>query len=317
MLLIDAKKERDFQKKHIERQKEKYLKTDVIQKYKYDYGYSMKIKLFESFLTDKNENSFILDVGANTAGEAEVLAFKGYKIIATDINEIALSYSFFRSKKFRKKNPIYYAADAHNLPFEDDLFDNVITFEVLHHLENVEVALKELYRVLKPGGKIFAYEPYAYNPYRRLAELRYYLIGSIEKSFSKKVLRNIFYKTGFKVKSIEKHALPPSDWKKKHVSLFRAHLKDLYFYLSKTFLPLFGNLLVVAEKPVTDQKTLKKIKSIHDHLICPITKTKLVFKNGGFVSSNQEDKQYFYRIYQGVPVLIETDGIEYNHNSWP
>ena len=68
-MILDAKKERDFQKKHIERQKEKYLKTDVIQKYKYDYGYSMKIKLLESFLEDKNENRFILDVANAINGE--------------------------------------------------------------------------------------------------------------------------------------------------------------------------------------------------------------------------------------------------------
>ena len=43
-------------------------------------------------------------------------------------------------------------ADIHQLPFEPDLFDVAICNHVLEHVENDIQAMKEIYRVLKPGG---------------------------------------------------------------------------------------------------------------------------------------------------------------------
>jgi SAM-dependent methyltransferase len=51
-------------------------------------------------------------------------------------------------------------ADAEELPFEDQSFDLVLGHAVLHHLPAPERAFSELYRVLRPGGRIvFAGEP--------------------------------------------------------------------------------------------------------------------------------------------------------------
>lgn len=46
----------------------------------------------------------------------------------------------------------YFEADATSLPFEDNKFDVVLAFGVLHHIENWLDALKEIKRVLKNGG---------------------------------------------------------------------------------------------------------------------------------------------------------------------
>ncbi len=43
-------------------------------------------------------------------------------------------------------------ADATSLPFVDASFDLVLSFGVLHHIENWQDALKEIKRVLRPGG---------------------------------------------------------------------------------------------------------------------------------------------------------------------
>lgn len=42
--------------------------------------------------------------------------------------------------------------DANKLPFEDNSFDYVWSWGVLHHSPNLELSIKELFRVLKPGG---------------------------------------------------------------------------------------------------------------------------------------------------------------------
>lgn len=51
-------------------------------------------------------------------------------------------------------------ADAETIPYEDDTFDLVVGHAVLHHIPDVEQALREVLRVLKPGGRfVFAGEP--------------------------------------------------------------------------------------------------------------------------------------------------------------
>ena len=51
-------------------------------------------------------------------------------------------------------------ADAERLPYEEATFDLVVGHAVLHHIPDVEQALREVLRVLKPGGRfVFAGEP--------------------------------------------------------------------------------------------------------------------------------------------------------------
>ncbi|NLU82046.1 class I SAM-dependent methyltransferase [Rhodococcus sp. HNM0569] len=51
-------------------------------------------------------------------------------------------------------------ADAETIPYEDDTFDLVVGHAVLHHIPDVEQTLREVLRVLKPGGRfVFAGEP--------------------------------------------------------------------------------------------------------------------------------------------------------------
>lgn len=44
------------------------------------------------------------------------------------------------------------AGDIYELPFKDDELDGLMMVRVTHHLKHMEKAMKELYRVLKPGG---------------------------------------------------------------------------------------------------------------------------------------------------------------------
>lgn len=51
-------------------------------------------------------------------------------------------------------------ADAESLPYEDGCFDLVVGHAVLHHVPDVEAALREVLRVLRPGGRfVIAGEP--------------------------------------------------------------------------------------------------------------------------------------------------------------
>lgn len=43
--------------------------------------------------------------------------------------------------------------DAEELPYQDNTFDFVYTFGVIHHTPDMEKCIREIYRVLKPGGR--------------------------------------------------------------------------------------------------------------------------------------------------------------------
>jgi SAM-dependent methyltransferase len=61
-------------------------------------------------------------------------------------------------------------ADPYATPFADDSFDIVIGASILHHLD-VDRALAEIRRVLRPGGRGVFVEPLAHNPLMRLGRL--------------------------------------------------------------------------------------------------------------------------------------------------
>jgi SAM-dependent methyltransferase len=68
-------------------------------------------------------------------------------------------------------------ADAERIPYDDDTFDLVVGHAVLHHIPDVAGALREVLRVLKPGGRfVFAGEPTRIGDWyaRRLGRLTWW-----------------------------------------------------------------------------------------------------------------------------------------------
>ena len=65
-------------------------------------------------------------------------------------------------------------ADAESIPYPDDSFDLVVGHAVLHHIPDLDQALREVLRVLRPGGRfVFTGEPTRQGDYvaRRLSQL--------------------------------------------------------------------------------------------------------------------------------------------------
>ena len=57
------------------------------------------------------------------------------------------------------------SGDIHNLPFADESFDKILMSEVLEHLSDDRRALRELYRILRPGGILAISVPHADYPF--------------------------------------------------------------------------------------------------------------------------------------------------------
>ncbi|MGB9376247.1 MAG: class I SAM-dependent methyltransferase [Mycobacteriales bacterium] len=75
-------------------------------------------------------------------------------------------------------------ADAESIPYDDDSFDLVVGHAVLHHIPDVDLALREVLRVLRPGGRfVFAGEPTRYGDVvaRRLSRLTWWATTELTK----------------------------------------------------------------------------------------------------------------------------------------
>jgi ubiquinone/menaquinone biosynthesis C-methylase UbiE len=75
-------------------------------------------------------------------------------------------------------------ADAERLPYDDNTFDIVIGHAVLHHIPDLDLAFRELLRVLKPGGRfVFAGEPTRHGDYlaRRLSRFTWWAATNVTR----------------------------------------------------------------------------------------------------------------------------------------
>jgi SAM-dependent methyltransferase len=96
------------------------------------------------------------------------------------------------------------AADVRALPFRDASFDAIYSMGTIEHFDETELAVKEMARVLKPGGCAIIGVPNRHDPFLRpllatvLQAVGLYAYG-YEKSYSRRALRAMLERAGFNV----------------------------------------------------------------------------------------------------------------------
>jgi ubiquinone/menaquinone biosynthesis C-methylase UbiE len=96
----------------------------------------------------------VLDIGAGTGLLALLLARKAAEVIALDVTPEMLLRAAERINAAGVRNISLIEAEASKLPFGDGVFDLVTSRTAFHHFTDPRKALSEIYRVLKPGGRL-------------------------------------------------------------------------------------------------------------------------------------------------------------------
>ena len=141
---------------------ESQLYRDVrIETYGEDLGQTSWVTTEESNeiprLLELKADSSVLELGCGSGGYALHLAEKvGCRLVGLDINasgvrnanQLALARGLASQARFEQCDL------SNNLPFDDDTFDAVFSNDVLCHIPGRAKLLGEMFRVLKPGGRM-------------------------------------------------------------------------------------------------------------------------------------------------------------------
>ena len=125
---------------------------------------------FFNYLKKNSSNSNILDYGCGIGSSLKkVIEYNPKKITGIDISDVSIQKAK-KTIKATNSNINLLVDNCEKTKFDDNTFDIVYGTGILHHL-NIEICLKEIHRILKPGGKFLFIEPLGTNPlinfYRR------------------------------------------------------------------------------------------------------------------------------------------------------
>jgi ubiquinone/menaquinone biosynthesis C-methylase UbiE len=146
-----------------------------------DGAYRRLLHAFES-LCKPGRSEVCLDCGCGTgAFTRRLLQFD------SNLTGIDISPRSIRSVQFRATREVYNVGDIAQLDVPADSVDIAVFSGVLHHVpkrEDRSRILREAFRVLKPGGRIFGFDPSAHSPsmwlYRSPASPFYSRMGKTE-----------------------------------------------------------------------------------------------------------------------------------------
>ena len=118
------------------------------------YDRAIPFKRLEQTLNvlDLPHAGILLDAGGGTGRVAEALRPHVGSVIVADVSWGMLSQA-------RQKDLAAASAESERLPFADGTFDRVLMVDALHHVVHQGETVRELFRVLKPGGRLVIEEP--------------------------------------------------------------------------------------------------------------------------------------------------------------
>ncbi len=130
------------------------IKTaERVPKSKHEYNYVFQRCLFAYYEALKHIKGRVLEIGTGSGYGIEIISPKVVEFVTIDKYDCELDFTNYKNVTFiQMEIPPLSHVDSNS-------FDYVISFQVIEHIENDKEFLKEIYRVLKVGGKLILTTP--------------------------------------------------------------------------------------------------------------------------------------------------------------
>ncbi len=122
---------------------------------KREFRYSLQDYMHEAFGFENFSGKSVLEIGCGSGIDSLEFAKYGAKVTSIDFTDNAVTLTKELAIEAGLSLDVS-RGDAKKLKFHDNSFDCVYSYGVLHHIPDINQALTEIRRVLKPGGKLMA-----------------------------------------------------------------------------------------------------------------------------------------------------------------
>jgi len=211
-------------------------------------------KYYESYLKIKNNPRYkkawkflkknypggkLLDIGCANGDFSGPLVKKGYDCYGLEYKDEAIKESAGKGIK------VIRGSFLEKFPYKDNFFDIVFAGEVIEHTTNDSRFLREINRIVKPGGLIILTIPNLVSLGNRLLILfgrlpRFAYAEFHYRIYTAGLIKNKMIKAGFKIKKIDSSYILISTFFNKYLGLFGERLG--------TFFPKLGEHLIIYAK---------------------------------------------------------------------
>jgi ubiquinone/menaquinone biosynthesis C-methylase UbiE len=123
------------------------------------------------------ERARVLDVGCQTAGLAIAMARRGANVTGVDVDSTLVRSAEIRARCHGVENAAFTVAEGEMLPFPSSHFDVVTFVDVIEHVRDATAALREVARVIAPGGTLFLQGPNRWSPRWFASDPHYRMAG--------------------------------------------------------------------------------------------------------------------------------------------
>jgi ubiquinone/menaquinone biosynthesis C-methylase UbiE len=158
-----------------------------------EHRYKVHPRLQSAVGFEKTSGLRVLEIGCGCGSEAERFARAGAHYTAVDLTNAAVSITQRRFQLAKLKGR-FVQGDAENLPFADGSFDLVYSHGVLHHTPDTPRTIREVHRVLAPGGRavIMLYYRDSFNYHVNLGLVRRFRAHLLRTELGIKLARTIW-----------------------------------------------------------------------------------------------------------------------------
>jgi 2-polyprenyl-3-methyl-5-hydroxy-6-metoxy-1,4-benzoquinol methylase len=186
------------------------------------------------------KDKVVLDIACGSGYGTQIMAASASRVYGVDVDEPTIRYA---KEHYAADNIEYLVGDGVAIPLSDHSVDVVVSYETIEHIEDYQTFMKEVKRVLKPGGVLLLSTPndieYGEGNHYHIHEFEYKELKSLVGQYYK--YHEDYFQTLWMYSSILSKELQTTEWQNRVQTTSTIPLKPeqcIYFFLLCSDQPL-------------------------------------------------------------------------------